>query len=115
MESHSKGINVCGASAGRGAMRSGQKSSRRGSISQHGTPPASTNAENNYLTKQKDAQTPVVVTLLDGERIEGVVEWYDAGCIKVRRSDGTGIVIMKSFIARFCKQAWSNNEYPARI
>jgi hypothetical protein len=39
----------------------------------------------------------------------------DAGCIKVRRIDGLGIVIMKSFIARFCKQAWSNNEYPARI
>lgn len=106
---------MCGAPAGRGAMRSEQKSSRRGSIPQHSIPPASTNAENHYLTKQKDAKTPVIVTLLDGERIEGVIEWYDAGCIKVRRIDGLGIVIMKSFIARFCKQAWSNNEYPARI
>ena len=101
MGSHSKGINVYGAPAGRGAMRSEQKSSGRGSISQHSAPPASTNAESNYLTKQKDARTPVVVTLLDGERIEGVIEWYDAGCIKVRRIDGLGIAFMRKLHCMF--------------
>ncbi len=76
-------------------------------MSVRSAPPLSTNAENYYLTKQKDAETPVVVTLLNGESIEGVIEWYDAGCIKVRKIDGLGIIIMKSFIASFNKQAFA--------
>jgi sRNA-binding regulator protein Hfq len=71
---------------------------------QRSVPPAATNAETYYLIKQKDAKTPVVVALLDGEHIEGTIEWYDGGCLKIRKADGCGIVVMKSFIERLYKQ-----------
>ena len=41
-------------------------------------------AELFYLQKQIHAQTPMVVVLEDGERIEGCIEWYDRNTIKVR-------------------------------
>ena len=71
---------------------------------QRSAPPASTNAENFYLIKQKDAKTPMVVTLLNGENIEGIIEWYDRDCIKICRADGFGMVVMKSFIGCLYKQ-----------
>lgn len=46
----------------------------------------------------------MVVMFLDGESIEGIIEWYDRGCIKIRRTDGLGIVVMKSFIGCLYKQ-----------
>ncbi len=46
----------------------------------------------------------MVVTLLDGENIEGIIEWYDGNCIKIRRTDGLGIIVMKSFIGCLYKQ-----------
>jgi sRNA-binding regulator protein Hfq len=41
-------------------------------------------AELFYLQKQIHAQTPMVILLEDGERVEGVIEWYDRNSIKVR-------------------------------
>ena len=41
-------------------------------------------AELFYLQKQIHAQTPMVIVLEDGERVEGVIEWYDRNSIKVR-------------------------------
>jgi sRNA-binding regulator protein Hfq len=41
-------------------------------------------AELFYLQKQIQQQTPMVFILEDGERIQGVVEWYDRHSIKVR-------------------------------
>jgi RNA chaperone Hfq len=41
-------------------------------------------AELFYLQKQIQAQTPMVIVLEDGERIEGCIEWYDRNTIKVR-------------------------------
>ena len=41
-------------------------------------------AELFYLQKQIQAQTPMVIVLEDGERIEGQIEWYDRNSIKVR-------------------------------
>jgi len=41
-------------------------------------------AELFYLQKQIQSQTPMVVVLEDGERIEGCIEWYDRNSIKVR-------------------------------
>jgi hypothetical protein len=51
-----------------------QKLIRRKSQFQRSIPPASTNAENYYLIKQKDAKIHTVVALLDGEYIEGIIE-----------------------------------------
>ena len=41
-------------------------------------------AELFYLQKQIHAQTPMVIVLEDGERVEGIIEWYDRNSIKVR-------------------------------
>jgi sRNA-binding regulator protein Hfq len=41
-------------------------------------------AELFYLQKQIQAQTPMVIVLEDGERIEGCIEWYDRNSLKVR-------------------------------
>jgi len=41
-------------------------------------------AELFYLQKQIQSQTPMIVVLEDGERIEGCIEWYDRYTLKVR-------------------------------
>ena len=41
-------------------------------------------AEQFYLQKQIQSQTPMVIVLEDGEHIEGTIEWYDRNSIKVR-------------------------------
>lgn len=41
-------------------------------------------AEQFYLQKQIQSQTPMVVVLEDGEQVEGVIEWYDRNCLKLR-------------------------------
>ena len=41
-------------------------------------------AETFYLQKQMHSQTPMVFMLEDGDRIEGIIEWYDMDVIKIR-------------------------------
>jgi sRNA-binding regulator protein Hfq len=41
-------------------------------------------AELFYLQKQIQSQTPMVIVLEDGERVEGCIEWYDRNSLKVR-------------------------------
>jgi sRNA-binding regulator protein Hfq len=41
-------------------------------------------AELFYLQKQIQSQTPMVIVLEDGERVEGCIEWYDRNTLKVR-------------------------------
>ncbi len=41
-------------------------------------------AELFYLQKQIQSQTPMVIMLEDGEKVEGCIEWYDRNCLKVR-------------------------------
>ena len=41
-------------------------------------------AELFYLQKQIQAQTPMVIVLEDGEKVEGCIEWYDRYTLKVR-------------------------------
>lgn len=41
-------------------------------------------AELFYLQKQIQAQTPMVLILEDGEKIEGCIEWYDRDVLKIR-------------------------------
>jgi sRNA-binding regulator protein Hfq len=53
-------------------------------------------AELFYLQKQIQSQTPMVVVLEDGERIEGCIEWYDRNSLKVRGRSKT--LIFKSAI-----------------
>ena len=55
-------------------------------VSNIGEEPITTqsHAEVFYLQKQVQAQTPMVIVLEDGERVEGCIEWYDHNAIKVR-------------------------------
>jgi len=54
------------------------------------------NAELFYLQKQIQSQTPMVIVLADGERVEGCIEWYDRKAIKVRGREK--VLIYKSAI-----------------
>jgi sRNA-binding regulator protein Hfq len=64
--------------------------------SEPGNGSVSTHAEAFYFQKQAQAQIQMVFILEDGERIEGVIEWYDRNVIKVRNHSRT--LIYKSSI-----------------
>ncbi len=61
-------------------------------------PPDQTNAENFYYVKQMQSKTPMVLVLRGGEHLNGVIEWYDKGCLKVNREDGPNVLVYKSSI-----------------
>jgi host factor-I protein len=67
-------------------------------------PPESTNAENFYYQKQMQGKTPMVVVLRDGEKIHGVIEWYDRNCIKMNREGAPNLVIYKPSIKYMFKE-----------
>ncbi|HVF55827.1 MAG TPA: hypothetical protein VM934_06730 [Pyrinomonadaceae bacterium] len=58
-------------------------------------PPAETNAEIFYYKKQMDAHTLMVIVLLDGEEVEGTIEWYDRAALKINRKDAPNIMLLK--------------------
>jgi hypothetical protein len=58
-------------------------------------PPMETNAELFYYKKQIDAHTLMVIVLLDGEEIEGTIEWYDRGALKVNRKSAPNLLLLK--------------------
>ncbi len=53
-------------------------------------------AETFYLQKQIQSQTPMVIVLEDGERVDGCIEWYDRNSLKIRGRTKT--LIYKSAI-----------------
>jgi host factor-I protein len=61
-------------------------------------PPDQTNAESFYFLKQMQTKTEVVVVLRDGEKLRGVIEWYDRHCIKVHRTGEPNLLIYKAII-----------------
>ena len=58
-------------------------------------PPMETNAELFYYKKQIDSHTPMVIVLQDGEEIEGTIEWYDRGALKVNRQEAPNLLLLK--------------------
>jgi sRNA-binding regulator protein Hfq len=58
-------------------------------------PPSETNAEIFYYKKQMDAHTPMVIVLIDGEEVEGTIEWYDRNALKVNRRGAPNILLLK--------------------
>lgn len=61
-------------------------------------PPDQTNAESFYFLKQMQTKTEMVVVLRDGEKLRGVIEWYDRHCIKVHRNGEPNLLIYKAII-----------------
>ena len=58
-------------------------------------PPMETNAELFYYKKQIDAHTLMLIVLQDGEEIEGTIEWYDRGALKVNRKSAPNLLLLK--------------------
>jgi hypothetical protein len=58
-------------------------------------PPLETHAEIYYYKKQIDAHTPMVIVLQNAEEIEGTIEWYDRGALKINRKSAPNLLILK--------------------
>lgn len=75
-------------------------------------PPTDTFAENYYYLKQMNKRTPMAVVFIDGERVEGYIEWYDRNCIKLNRTDAPNLLIYKSRIKYIHKLGEPDKEVP---
>ena len=87
-----------------GSSRASNEGSQARAAQQHASsvqvkkrvpPPNETNAEIFYYKKQIDAHTQMVIVLTDGEEIEGTIEWYDRGALKVNRKGAPNLLILK--------------------
>ena len=74
-----------------------ERDTRRGSPDQNRkrVPPEQTHAESFYYKKQMDNKTPMVIVLQDGEELRGTIEWYDRNCIKLHRTEGANLLVLK--------------------
>jgi hypothetical protein len=61
-------------------------------------PPAETHAETYYYKKQIDLHSLMVVVMLDGEEIEGTIEWYDLDALKINRKNLPNLLVPKRSI-----------------
>lgn len=61
-------------------------------------PPVETLAETYYYKKQMENATEMVIILQDGEEIEGTIEWYDKGALKIIREDAPNLLLLKQNI-----------------
>ena len=82
-----------GRDAGRESARAAQQAAIQ--VRKRTPPPMETNAELFYYKKQIDAHTPMIIVLLDGEEIEGTIEWYDRGALKVNRKSEPNLLLLK--------------------
>ena len=84
-------------SAGEGGREAQQRPAQQSSVQvrKRVPPPMETNAEIFYYKKQIDAHTLMVIVLTDGEEIEGTMEWYDRGAIKVNRQAAPNLLVLK--------------------
>jgi sRNA-binding regulator protein Hfq len=58
-------------------------------------PPSETFAENYYYLKQMNKKTQVAISFLDGETVDGTIEWYDRNCIKLNREKEPNLLVYK--------------------
>jgi sRNA-binding regulator protein Hfq len=49
-------------------------------------------------------KTPMVVVTLDGEKLMGVIEWYDESAIKLHRRGAPNLLLMKHAIKYMHKE-----------
>ncbi|HEV7858094.1 MAG TPA: hypothetical protein VGO91_05650 [Pyrinomonadaceae bacterium] len=89
----SSGDGGGGGGGGAAAQRAAQAAAVQ--VRKRTPPPTETSAEIFYYKKQIDAHTSMVITLQDGEEIEGTIEWYDRNAIKVNRKGSPNLLILK--------------------
>jgi sRNA-binding regulator protein Hfq len=61
-------------------------------------PPTDTFAESYYYLKQMNKKTKMAVAFVDGQVIEGYIEWYDRNCFKLNRDDAPNLLVYKANI-----------------
>jgi len=83
------------APSGMGQPRPGQPQPHSSQNRKRQPPPSETHAEIYYYKKQIDAHTTMVLVLEDGEEIEGTIEWYDRGALKVNRKSAPNLLVLK--------------------
>ena len=91
----SRASNDGGGGGGQARERAAQQHASSVQVKKRVPPPNETNAEIFYYKKQIDAHTVMVIVLLDGEEIEGTIEWYDRGALKVNRKGAPNLLILK--------------------
>lgn len=72
-------------------------------------PPEQTNAESFYYKKQMDSHTPMVIVLQDGEKLEGIIEWYDKHSLKLHRDGSPNLLILKHNIKYLYKDEYEDD------
>src|SRR5215831_1497561 len=80
------------------AQRPGQQQPSSIQVRKRQPPPTETHAEIYYYKKQIDAHTPMVLVLDDGEEVEGTIEWYDRGALKINRRSAPNLLVLKRHI-----------------
>ena len=81
-----------------GQQRPGQPQPSSVQVRKRQPPPSETHAEIYYYKKQIDAHTPMVLVLQDGEEVEGTIEWYDRGALKINRRSAPNLLVLKRHI-----------------
>ncbi|MBN2430462.1 MAG: RNA chaperone Hfq [Acidobacteria bacterium] len=74
-------------------------------------PPDQTFAENFYYVKQMNNRTPMIVHLNNGEKLQGIIEWYDRDCIKLNRDNAPNLLLYKSSILYMYKEEEETASY----
>ena len=81
-----------------------RKDGQARSVRRKQAPPEQTNAEEFYYLKQMAAKTPMVILLDNDEELRGWIEWYDKGALKLNRTRGPNLMILKHNIRYMFKE-----------
>ncbi len=72
-----------------------QKSNLNYSDQKKKPPQRDTNAETYYYKKQIDGRIKMTFVLQDGEKIRGIIDWYDRDALKIDPENSPKILLLK--------------------
>ncbi len=84
----------------------GGKQGRGGRPPKRTPPPDDTGKEAEYLEKTKEGRVPVSVKLIDGQLVQGTIEYFDVAMIKITAADGPNLFLRKDQI----RYMWETEE-----
>lgn len=73
-----------------------------------GPAPDQTFAENFYFQKQIQSKTLMTLVLINGDEVQGTLEWYDKNCIKLNRAGKPNLLLYKQAIRYMYKSGDTN-------
>jgi host factor-I protein len=62
-------------------------------------------AENFYFQKQLQNKTLMTVVLINGDTVNGTIEWYDKNCVKLNRAGKPNLLLYKPAIRYMYKSS----------